>query len=238
MTRNAEDYLKQGNEFFKKGDFDKAIVHYTEAIRFNRDYASAYFNRSKAYEKKGDDEKAREDYEQAIYLNPDYDEENSSEKKSKNTTNAESGKNTKVKIDHKSHGGRSMSRSRVDIQKDVNLYRGDLESRNIDLNGPTWADSRHDPRYYEMIKNRDEAALQLLEFEKELEKAKARGEKGRNRSEIKEEISDMQSKVDSYRSMLNRMDPDSMPYYSIEKTAQQLQCQINALQRELSEAVK
>ena len=77
MTRSAEDYLKQGNEFFKKGDFDKAIVHYTEAIRFNRDYASAYFNRSKAYEKKGDYEKAKEDYDQAIYLNPEFGREDS-----------------------------------------------------------------------------------------------------------------------------------------------------------------
>ena len=86
MTRSAEDYLKQGNEFFKKGDFDKAIVHYTEAIRFNRDYASAFYNRSKAYEKKGDYEKAREDYDQAIYLNPDYADESGGRKDSKMAT--------------------------------------------------------------------------------------------------------------------------------------------------------
>jgi len=89
MTRSAEDYLKQGNEFFKKGEFEKAIVHYTEAIRFNRDYASAYYNRSKAYEKKGDYEKAREDYDQAIYLNPDYAKEDSGGKKTNKSSKAE-----------------------------------------------------------------------------------------------------------------------------------------------------
>ena len=228
MTRSAEDYLKQGNEFFKKGDFDKAIVHYTEAIRFNRDYASAFYNRSKAYEKKGDFEKAREDYDQAIYLNPDYADESSSDNKAKTASKAE----------NKNSGSGNVSRTRVDIQKDVNLYRGGLESRNLDINSPIWADSKHDPRYKEMIKARDETVLKLFEFEEELAKAKTRGEKGRNKSEIREEISDMQSKVDSYRSILNTNDKNSMQWAMSYHFAQELQCQVNALQQELSEAVK
>ena len=238
MGHRPEDYLKQGNEFFKKGEFDKAIIHYTEAIRYNRDYASAYYNRSKAYEKKGDYEKASEDYDQAIYLNPDYAKENSSGKNSKTASKNIGQNKQKVATESKRSGDRNISRTRIDIQKDVNIYRGDLESKNLDINSPLWDDSQDDPRYHEIVKARDETALKLLEFEKELAMAKARGEKGRTKSEIIEEISDRQSKVDSYRSILNTTDENSMQWVMSYQFAQLLQCQVNSLQIELREAVK
>ena len=54
----------------KKGDFDKAIADYTEAIRLDPKYAEAYYNRGCSYGKKGDHDKAITDYTAAIQINP------------------------------------------------------------------------------------------------------------------------------------------------------------------------
>ena len=51
---------------------DNAIVHYTEAIRLNPDFADAYNNRGNAYGRKGDFDAAIQDYNKAIALNPEY----------------------------------------------------------------------------------------------------------------------------------------------------------------------
>ncbi len=51
-----------------KGDFDKAIADFSEAIRLDPKDADAYFNRGRAYEKKGETERARADFDQAKIL--------------------------------------------------------------------------------------------------------------------------------------------------------------------------
>jgi len=52
----------------KKGDPDKAIADYTEAIRLNPKYATAYYGRGYAYGQKGETAKAEADFAQAKKL--------------------------------------------------------------------------------------------------------------------------------------------------------------------------
>ena len=54
----------------KEQEYEKAIGHYTKAIRLKPDLANAYNNRSKAYGQKGDVDAAIQDLNKAIDLNP------------------------------------------------------------------------------------------------------------------------------------------------------------------------
>lgn len=54
------------------GDLDGPIPDYTEALRFNSDYADAYFNRGIARREKGDLDGAIQDFTEAIRIKPDY----------------------------------------------------------------------------------------------------------------------------------------------------------------------
>ena len=56
----------------KQGEYDKAIVHYTEAINLNSELAEAYYNRGVAYAKKGEFDLEIQDFNKAIDLNPEY----------------------------------------------------------------------------------------------------------------------------------------------------------------------
>ena len=55
----------------KQAWYDKAIVHYTEAINLNSELAEAYNNRGVAYKDKGEFDAAIQDYNKAIDLNPE-----------------------------------------------------------------------------------------------------------------------------------------------------------------------
>ena len=56
----------------KKGDYNRAIAAYDQAIKLDPKYATAYNGRGIAYRNKGDYDRAIEDYDQAIKLNPKY----------------------------------------------------------------------------------------------------------------------------------------------------------------------
>ena len=54
----------------RKGEFDKAIADFTEAIRLDPRRAEAYWGRAHAYAKKGEFDKAIADFTEAIRLDP------------------------------------------------------------------------------------------------------------------------------------------------------------------------
>lgn len=66
----AEAFNTRGIGYRLKGEYDRAIQDYNQAIRINAKFATAYNNRAIAYDTKGDYERAIADYEQAIKLKP------------------------------------------------------------------------------------------------------------------------------------------------------------------------
>jgi tetratricopeptide (TPR) repeat protein len=63
-------YSNRGLAYNGKGEYDKAIADYTQALRINPNYVNAYFNRGNAYYYKKDYARARADYEKVLQLNP------------------------------------------------------------------------------------------------------------------------------------------------------------------------
>ncbi|GMF44857.1 unnamed protein product [Phytophthora fragariaefolia] len=62
----------EGNDFFKSGDFPKAVERYTEAIKRDPSCAVYYANRAAAYTKLTSFNEAKKDCEKAIELDPKY----------------------------------------------------------------------------------------------------------------------------------------------------------------------
>jgi lipoprotein NlpI len=65
-------YYSRGLAYYDKGDDDRAIAEYNEAIRLDPKLAPAYSNRGLAYDHKGDLGRAEADYNEAIRLDPKY----------------------------------------------------------------------------------------------------------------------------------------------------------------------
>jgi len=63
-------YFNRGVAYRKKGEVDRAIADYTEAIALDPNDAIAYSNRGVAYKKKGDKEQAIADFRTALEINP------------------------------------------------------------------------------------------------------------------------------------------------------------------------
>jgi tetratricopeptide (TPR) repeat protein len=66
----ADAFNNRGVAYRLKGDIDRAIQDYTQAIKLNGKLASAFNNRGVAYDLKGDYERAIADYDKAITLKP------------------------------------------------------------------------------------------------------------------------------------------------------------------------
>ncbi len=83
IARNSENYTgvelpklntaqsyKQGNKFLRKGNYEEAVWHYTEALRLDPSYASAYNARGWALYLMGRNAEALADAERAVALAP------------------------------------------------------------------------------------------------------------------------------------------------------------------------
>jgi tetratricopeptide (TPR) repeat protein len=55
-----------------KGDFDRAIADYSEAIKINPNYAIAYSNRGNLLEARGRREEAIADFRRALAIDPNH----------------------------------------------------------------------------------------------------------------------------------------------------------------------
>jgi|GraSoiStandDraft_41_1057321.scaffolds.fasta_scaffold202435_2 tetratricopeptide (TPR) repeat protein len=66
----AEAFNNRGMAYRLKGDLDRAIQDYGQAIKLNGKLASLYNNRGVAYDRKGEFDRAIQDYEQAVKLKP------------------------------------------------------------------------------------------------------------------------------------------------------------------------
>jgi tetratricopeptide (TPR) repeat protein len=67
----AAAYVTRGNAWFEKGDYDKAIENYSEAIRLQPNFAVAFHNRGLAWKRKQDYNRAIMDYSQVLRFDPE-----------------------------------------------------------------------------------------------------------------------------------------------------------------------
>jgi len=67
-TGLAATFSNRGNAYQSKGDYQRAIQDYDEALRLDPDSALAFNNRGSAYQHMGNYERAIQDYDQAIRL--------------------------------------------------------------------------------------------------------------------------------------------------------------------------
>jgi tetratricopeptide (TPR) repeat protein len=78
LAKSLGAYLERGRDYVAKGDYDRAIEQYNEALKLDPNYAVAYYSRGVAYYSRGsahlnnnDYDRANKDYDRAI---ADYDE--------------------------------------------------------------------------------------------------------------------------------------------------------------------
>ena len=64
--------MSQGHTDINNGDYDRAIVAFSDAMRLDPKNALAFANRGTAYGKKGDNDRAIADFNEAIRLDPNY----------------------------------------------------------------------------------------------------------------------------------------------------------------------
>ena len=64
----AEAYYNRGLAYRDRGDFDRAIEDFNEAIELNHDYVDAYYNRGLAYRSVGMADRSIADLTKAIEL--------------------------------------------------------------------------------------------------------------------------------------------------------------------------
>jgi tetratricopeptide (TPR) repeat protein len=67
----GEAFEKRGLAYFRKGDYDRAIEDFDQALRLKPKYGGAFLARANAYVEKKDYDLAIRDYDQVLRLDPD-----------------------------------------------------------------------------------------------------------------------------------------------------------------------
>jgi len=67
---DAKTYYQAGNDYYERGEYDKAIENYNMAVLLNPVFSEAYFNRALSYYQLKNFEKAIADYTKAAELDP------------------------------------------------------------------------------------------------------------------------------------------------------------------------
>ncbi|MFH1520768.1 MAG: AAA family ATPase [Candidatus Micrarchaeota archaeon] len=67
---DAKTYYQMGNDYYEKGDYDKAIENYNMAILLNPVFSEAYFNRALSYYQLKNFDKSTADYTKSMELDP------------------------------------------------------------------------------------------------------------------------------------------------------------------------
>ena len=70
--RRTIAFNNRGNAYFAKGDFDRAIEDYSQAIKLSPQFNTAYNNRGNAYVATHDYDRAIQDFNDAIRIKPGY----------------------------------------------------------------------------------------------------------------------------------------------------------------------
>ena len=70
VNPSAKEHWKKGNSLFEASKFNEAVREFTEAIRIDKSYADAYFNRALTERVMNDFSAARADLEKVIELQP------------------------------------------------------------------------------------------------------------------------------------------------------------------------
>src|SRR6266853_2078262 len=68
----AKAFTNRGSGYATKGDYDRAIQDFDQALQLNSNDAIAFFDRGLAFAHKGDYDRAIQDYDQALQLNPKF----------------------------------------------------------------------------------------------------------------------------------------------------------------------
>lgn len=66
--RGSPAYADRGRAYLVKGDYERAIADFDQAIQFTPRHMTAYADRGLAHEKKGERDKAIADYRKAVEL--------------------------------------------------------------------------------------------------------------------------------------------------------------------------
>src|SRR5438552_3386743 len=70
--RTADGYLNRGNSFFAKGEMDRAISDYNQALLISPASAAVYFCRGTAWLIKKDLERSLADFEKSLKIDPQF----------------------------------------------------------------------------------------------------------------------------------------------------------------------
>src|SRR5215470_14094356 len=69
-AQSPDELLQRGEQYYEKGEYNRAIQDFNEAIRLKPELADAFYDRGLAYGMKGDLERALQDFSESIRLKP------------------------------------------------------------------------------------------------------------------------------------------------------------------------